>query len=81
MPLVHVGTADGTRTRVQIFVAAPYREVRIIGMQRQRHVADRVSQVKACQRAGAMRRGADARQIEQLSGAILHAWPQDQRQT
>jgi hypothetical protein len=49
-------------------------------MQREWYVADRVTQVEADAGTRAMRRTSDAREIKELAGAVLHAWPEHQCQ-
>ena len=53
MALVHEAAADRARAAVQVLVAAPHREVGVVVVQGERHVADRVRQVEADDAAGA----------------------------
>ena len=49
-------------------------------MQLQRYIADRMREVEPGHGAHGMRRTRDAREIEALPGAVLHAGPQHQCQ-
>ena len=80
MALVHETSADGTRPRVQILVAAPDGEIRIPVVQLERHVADRVREIEAHRGAGGSRRRGDGAEIEQLAAQILHARPEHERE-
>ncbi len=79
VPLVHEAAADRPGTAVQILVAAPHGEV---GRRRRaaRAAYCRWSAPGRIRRSHPAMRGArDARQIERLAGAELHAGPQHQR--
>ena len=66
---------------VQVLVAAPGGEIRAAVVQRERQVADRSARGRSPRCAPARVRGArDAREVEGLAGAVLHAGPQHQRQ-
>ena len=80
MPLVHEAAADRAGPGVQILVRAPHGEIDIPVVQRQRQVADGMRHVEPGKRAGVVRGARDARAVECLAGAVLHAGPQHQRE-
>ena len=47
MPLVDETSANASRAAVQIFVAAPHREIRSPLVQTQQHISRRVRQIKS----------------------------------
>ena len=75
MALVDETSADRARAGVQVFVAAPDGEVRIVVVQGERHVAYGVGEVEADDTAGAPSGACNSRQIEGLAGAELDARP------
>jgi hypothetical protein len=80
VPFVDETAADRTRAGVQIFVRAPDGEIDVPFVQRQWQIADGVRHVEAGDGADAMRGAGDARAVECLAGAVLHAGPQHERE-
>ena len=80
MPFVHEAAADGARSGIEIFVAAPDREIGAPVVQFQRRIADGVREIQAHRRAGAARGGDQRGQFHGLSREILNAGQQNQRQ-
>ncbi len=78
--LVHEAAGDRAGTGVQVLVRAPHREIDIPVVQLQRQVADGMRQVEAGDGADVVRGARDARAVEGLAGAVLHARPQHQRE-
>jgi hypothetical protein len=79
VPLVHEAAADRAGSGVQILVTAPHGEVGRAVVQRERGVADGVRQVEAGEAAVRVRGARNARNVEGLPGAELHARPPDER--
>ena len=79
MPLMDEASADGTRTGVQVFVAAPDGEIGINVVQGMRHVADGVREVESGHASGAMCRLRNSIEVECLPRPVLHARPEDER--
>ncbi len=77
MALVDEAAADGSGAGIQIFVAAPDSEIRVIVMQSERHVADGVREVESDDATNEVSRTRDAWEIKRLSGAELHPGPQE----
>lgn len=71
-------TADATRATVEVFVAAPTREIDIPFVQLQRHVTNGMSQIKANQAAKIMTNFGDLCQVEKLTGIVLDTAEHDQ---
>ena len=58
---------------VEIFVGTPHREIDIPVVQRQRHVADRVSEIDTDRDTSLLRCFRDRRDVKQLAGEKIHA--------
>ena len=80
MPLMHEGAGRRAGTSVQVLVRAPGREVRVPVVQRERQVADRVGEVESGDRADAMRGFRERPDVEPLTGQVLDARQQDERE-
>ena len=80
MPLVHEAPADRAGAGVQILVRAPHGEVDIPVVQLQRQIADGMRHVETDNGALGLRGRGDARAIERLAGAVLHAGPEHERE-
>src|SRR5687768_5208214 len=76
---VHVGAADGAGTCIYVLVVAPHGEIRAAVMQGDLDVADRVRKVEADEAALRVPGPRDRREVETLSGQVLHARQQDRR--
>src|SRR5688500_2339815 len=76
MPFMHEYAADRARPGVQVLVAAPDREVRIVIVKRQRRVADGMRKIESRDRADAMGRRADSLDVERLPRAKLNPRPE-----
>src|SRR5271167_190247 len=81
MSFVHEEAADRAGAGVEIFVAAPYGEVGVPIVQTQLRIADCVCKIEAYGRTNSPRRRDQRFQIQRLTGEILDARQQDQRQT
>ena len=80
MAFVHEAAGDRSGPGVHVLVVAPHCKVGIAVVQLQRQVADRVREVETHGRAGGVPEPRDVLQVEGLSGAVLHAGPDDGRE-
>src|SRR6185436_14960501 len=78
---VHEAAADGAGPRIEILVAAPDSEVWRVAMQRERDIADRVSEIEADRAAVPPCRARELADVEPLAAQVLHAGQEDQRDT
>ena len=77
--LVHEAAPDGSWAAVHVLVGAPARKVAAPIVQRHGHVAYGVRQVKADHAALGARSGRNGMHVEELSGIVLNATQQHQR--
>ena len=77
VPLVHERAGQRPGPGVQVLVGAPGRPVDAPVVQAQRHVARRVRQIPADDRAGGLSGGGDRVDVEQLAGEVVHRAEQD----
>ena len=77
VPLVHKASANASWTSIQVLVAAPDSEIWSAVMEFEWNVSDGVRQIKTDDTPFATRESRDLRQIERLSGRIVHAAKQD----
>src|SRR6185312_17390819 len=81
MTFVHERATDRAGPAVEVFVAAPDREVGAAVVQSQRQVADGMGEVEAYGAAMPVRECGDCLEVERLPGAVLHAGQHHQRDT
>src|SRR5580693_4116122 len=79
MPFMNKTTRDTSRTAIQIFVAAPYREVRAPLMKLQMQIAGSMCQIKADHAAPRMALARDAFHVKCLPRPVIHRSEHDQR--
>ena len=79
MSRVDEAASDGARSRVEILIRAPDREIDIPVVQREWDVADRVREVEPDPAAAPPRCGRDALQVESLSSLKLDAGEEHER--
>ena len=80
MPVVDEDLGDRPRAAAQVLVGAPHREVDVPVVQGERHVARRVRELPAGERAGLVDRGREPRDVVDLAGRVVHAGQQGDRE-
>ena len=80
VPVVHEAAGDGARSRVQVLVGAPDREIHIPVVQCERHVAGGMREVEPDRNAAPACGPRDALHVVDLAGVVLHARQHDQRE-
>jgi hypothetical protein len=79
MALMNETSSNATRSTIQIFVAAPYREVGPPVVQAQRDISNCVGEIESDDASLPLPSSRDFRDVEKLAGRVIHSAQQNER--